>query len=187
MPSAQKKVIVRRFAGDLLAGYLPLAGLVRGPLDSPNPDPSHSAPRWLDLLDLGGRIVPLPLDDIKTVSYVRDFNLNDTVHPERLSRRTFLARPRTEGLWLRLTFRSGDLLEGLAPLDLSLLTHAIEDAGLHLTPPDIRSNTQRIFVPRSAIADLQLLAVITTPSRRKPLDTSLDAQPDAILQETLFK
>jgi hypothetical protein len=138
MSNTRKKVIVRRFSGDTLPGYLAHDAFVRD--------------NSIDLLDLGGRILPLPLSDIKTISYVRDFNLSDTANPERLTRRSFLARPRSEGLWLRLTFRSGDLLEGLAP-----------------TPPDTRSNTQRLYVPRAAIADLVLLAVITTPSRRPSL------------------
>jgi hypothetical protein len=152
MSTSRKKVIVRRFSGDTLPGYLPHAAFV------------HNSS--LDLLDLSGRIIPLPLNDIKTVSYVRDFNLSDTVNPERLARRAFLARPRAEGLWLRITFRSGDLLEGLAPTDRSLVDALVDDAGLFLTPPDTRSNTQRLYVPRAAITELQLLAVITTPSRR---------------------
>lgn len=155
MSSSRKKVIVRRFSGDALPGYLPHADFVRQ--------------NSIDLLDLSGRIIPLSLSDIKLVSFVRDFNLSDTVNPERLTRRAFLARPRTEGLWLRLTFRSGDLLEGLAPTDLTLMDALVQDAGLFLVPPDTRSNTQRIYVPRTAISELQLLAVITTPSRRQPL------------------
>jgi len=172
MASSQKKVLVRRFAGDILAGYLPVSGFVR-----------HAS---LDLLDLSGRVVPLALKDIKFISYVRDFNLSDTTNPERLTRRTFLARPRTEGLWLRLTFRNPDrtpeILEGLAPIDLTLADDLVNDAGLFLTPPDIRSNTQRIYVPHSSIADLQLLAVITSPSKKKPLPAA--AEPD--LQRDLF-
>src|SRR5580698_9014506 len=92
MSNSRKKVIVRRFSGDTLPGYL-----------------SHAA----------------------SVRNVRDFNLADTQNSERLSRRAFLARPRTEGLWLRLTFRTGDLLEGLAPTDATLLDDIIHDAGLH--------------------------------------------------------
>ncbi|MEO6817404.1 MAG: hypothetical protein ABI177_11965, partial [Edaphobacter sp.] len=72
--------------------------------------------------------------------------------------------------------------EGLAPIDTSLLDDLIGDAGLQLIPPDIRSNTQRVFVPRTAIADLQLIAVITTPSRKKPLPASASAG----LQSELF-
>lgn len=155
MSSSRKKVIVRRFSGDALPGYLPHANFVRQDA--------------VELLDLSGRIIPLPLNDIKLVSFVRDFNLSDPVNPERLTRRAFLARPRSEGLWVRMTFRSGDLLEGLAPTDRSLLDSLVDDAGLFVSPPDTRSNTQRIYVPRVALSDLQLLAVITTPSRRQPL------------------
>ncbi len=159
MSSSHKKVVVRRFTGETLPGYLPVSAFVRN--------------RTVDLLDLSGRVIPVLVNDIKHICFVRDFNLSDTVNPERLTRRTFLARPRTEGLWLRLTFRTPstetDQLEGLAPIDLSLLDDILNDTGLHLTPPDIRSNTQRIYVPRSSITDLQLIAVITTPSRKKPL------------------
>jgi hypothetical protein len=172
MSSAHKKVIVRRFTGETLPGYLPLSAFV------PNRAPQPA----IDLLDLTGRVIPLLLNDIKHVCYVRDFNLNDTANPERLTRRTFLARPRTEGLWLRMTFRSGDVFEGLAPTDITLLDDLVNDAGLHLTPPDTRSNTQRIYVPRTSITDLQLLAVITTPSRRKPLPAA--SVPS--MQEGLF-
>jgi hypothetical protein len=168
MSSAHKKVIVRRFTGETLPGYLPLASFVHN--------------QTIDLLDLSGRVISLPLNDIKHICYVREFNLNDTSNPERLVRRTFLAKPRSEGLWLRMTFRSGDLLEGLAPIDITLAEDLINDTGLHLTPPDARSNTQRIFVPRTSFTELQLIAVITSPSRRKPLpDASVPS-----MQEDLF-
>jgi hypothetical protein len=173
MSSAHKKVIVRRFTGDTLPGYLPLANFVRG----------KAPERALDLLDLTGRVVSLFLNDIKHICYVRDFNLTDPSNPERLTRRTFLARPRTEGLWLRLTFRTEDQLEGLAPIDATLLDDLVNDAGLFLTPPDTRSNTQRMYVPRSAITDLQLIAVITTPSRKK----NLPAAAVPTMQEDLFQ
>jgi hypothetical protein len=169
MSNSRKKVVVRRFSGDTLPGYLPNASIVHNDA--------------VDLLDLSGRILSLPLNDIKTVCYVRDFNLADTQNPERLARRSFLARPRSEGLWLRLTFRTGDLLEGLAPTDRTLLDSLIEDAGLFLIPPDTRSNTQRLYVPRAAITELQLLAVITTPSRR-PAAPERPAKEN--LQDELF-
>jgi hypothetical protein len=169
MSSAHKKVIVRRFTGETLPGYLPLSVFVRN--------------RGIELLDLSGRVIPLLLNDIKHICYVREFNLHDTANPERLTRRTFLARPRTEGLWLRMTFRSGDVFEGLAATDIALLDDLINDTGLHLTPPDTRSNTQRVYVPRTSLTELQLLAVITTPSRRKPLPAA--SVPS--MQEDLFE
>jgi len=172
MSSSHKKVIVRRFTGDTLPGYLSVSAFVHD--------------KSIDLLDLSGHVIPLSLNEIKHICYVRDFNLTDSLNPERLTRRTFLARPRTEGLWLRLAFRthdgSKDQLEGLAPIDIALLDDLIADAGLFLTPPDTRSNTQRIYVPRTSIIELQLIAVITTPSRKKPLPST----PLTSLQEDLF-
>ncbi len=172
MSSSRKKVIVRRFTGETLPGYLPASAFVHDKI--------------IDLLDLSGRVIPISINEIKYICYVRDFNLTDSLNPERLIRRTFLARPRTEGLWLRLAFRTPDgtkdQFEGLAPIDIALLDDLIADAGLFLTPPDTRSNTQRIYIPRTSIIELQLIAVITTPSRRKPLP----ATPLTSLQEDLF-
>ena len=65
-------------------------------------------------------------------------------------------RPRTAGVWLRMTLADGDELEGLAANDRSL----VDGAGLMLTPPDTRSNTQRIFVPRLSIQSLEVVSLI---------------------------
>ncbi len=73
MSSAHKKVIVRRLLGDTLPGYLPLSGFVR--LRSTERD------RVVDLLDLSGRVLQIPLSEIKHICYVREFNLNDTANP----------------------------------------------------------------------------------------------------------
>ncbi len=153
MPGSPKKVILRMHDGSTLAGYLPAAGLV------------DRVSRTVDLLDTAGRHVPVPFDAIRYVAFIRDFNLHDLENPERLLRKTFQGRPRTEGLWVRATFADGEVLEGLASLDLALLTNAAEDEGLFLIPPDVRSNTQRLFVPRNSLTALQVLAVVTTPTR----------------------
>jgi hypothetical protein len=166
MPPSRKKVILRFLDNSHRPGYLPASGLLTR-------EPVHS----VDLLDLAGRILPIELTAIKLISYVRDFNLDDPINPERLTRTAFLSRPRTEGLWLRITFAAGDHLEGLAPLDTALLDALVDDAGLFLTPPDDRTNTHRVFVPRAAIAALQLLAVITTPSRTAKQGKAKDPQP----------
>ena len=160
MPTSQKKVIVRCLTGHFLSGYLAPGGFL---VSASNP---HQP--TLDFLDLEGRSLPLALTDIKFICFVRDFNRDDLENPERLTRRAFLARPRTSGLWLRLTFTTGDELEGLAPQDVSLLDSLLTDAGLFLTPPDERANTHQIYVPRAAIATLQLLAIIQAPRRNKP-------------------
>ena len=73
-----------------------------------------------------------------------------------LDRKTFLSRPKLEGLWVRLRFRDGDNLEGVIPNDLL----GFLDNGLQITPPDFNSNTDRIFVPRPALTELTVLGVV---------------------------
>jgi hypothetical protein len=51
----------------------------------------------------------------------------------------------------------------MMPNDLSLTTAE----GFLINPPDMRSNTQRIFVPRSALSQLTVLAVIGATRRRR--------------------
>jgi hypothetical protein len=64
---------------------------------------------------------------------------------------------------MRLTLTDGDELEGLAANDRSL----VEGAGLLLTPPDTRSNTQRIYVPRLAIQSLEVLSLIGAAGHKR--------------------
>ena len=150
MASQRKPVIVRRFSRDWLAGYVPAAF----PPDAPE----------LEILDTAGKVLRLPWSSIKWVCYVRDLSVpqTDRDNPERLVHKRFTIRPRTAGLWLRMTLQDGEELEGLAPNDRSL----IEGAGLLLTPPDQRSNTQRIFVPRAAIQALEVVSLIGAAKRR---------------------
>jgi hypothetical protein len=151
MASGRKPVIVRKFSRDWLAGY---AGVDFG---------QHSPE--LEILDLAGKVVRMGWEQVKWVCYVRDFPAggSDPSNPERLLRKRFALRPRTAGLWLRLTLNDGDELEGLAANDRSL----VDGAGLLLTPPDTRSNTQRIYVPRQAIQVLEVLSLVGAASRRR--------------------
>jgi hypothetical protein len=111
---------------------------------------------------------------VKWVCYVRDFPAGEQTNPERLLHKRFATRPRTAGLWLRMTLMDGDELEGLAGNDRSL----VEGAGLLLTPPDTRSNTQRIFVPRQAIQKLEVVSLIGAGARKRAgTDADNAAQP----------
>ena len=81
-------------------------------------------------------------------------------------RKTFTSRPRAEGLWVRLRFKDSEVLEGLMPADLLQAT----PEGYLVNTPDQRSNTQRIFVPRTALESLTVLAVIGATRRQRRAD-----------------
>jgi hypothetical protein len=160
MPVSRKKVIVRKLSRDWLSGYLPPSAFI--------------ADEQAELLDLAGKLIPVPMAEVKWICFVRDFQSGDASQPERLLRKTFVTRPRSQGLWVRARLKDNDLIEGLAQNDLTLL----EGEGLFLIPPDTRSNTQRIFLPRQAVTELDVVAVIKTGARRGPADA---------VQESLFK
>jgi hypothetical protein len=144
MPSTHKKVIVRKIDRDTVNGYVAPAHFVRD--------------QKLELLNTTGNVVSIELADIKCVLFVREFSDSDS-----LSRKTFTTRPRAEGLWVRIHFKDGEVMEGLMPNDLSLTT----SEGFVINPPDLRSNVQRLFVPRTALESLTVLAVIGASRRQR--------------------
>ena len=149
MGSARKPVIVRKFSREWYAGY---AGAAFGQ-DSPS----------LEVLDLSGKVLSIGWDAVKWICYVRDISTLDMANPERLLQKRFAVRPRAAGLWLRMTLNDGDEVEGIAANDRSLLA----GAGVLITPPDTRSNTQRIYVPRQAIQALEVVSLIGAGNRKR--------------------
>jgi hypothetical protein len=112
----------------------------------------------LDVLTPDGEHEQIPLAKIRSIYFVREFS--DDFEPER---KAFLSRPKLDGLWVRLRFTDNDTLEGVVPNDLLSLL----DNGLQITPPDLNSTSDRIFVPRSALSEVTVLGVVGI-ARRKP-------------------
>ncbi len=151
MSSTHKKVVVVKIDRDSVNGHVAPSNFVRE--------------GKLELLNTSGNVVAIDLPDIKVVYFVREFGDLDAP-----SRRTFTTRPRTEGLWVRLRFKDNEVLEGMMPNDLALNTAE----GYLINPPDLRSNVQRMFVPRTALDSLTVLAVIGATRRQRrvgPPDT----------------
>lgn len=142
MPS-NKKVIVRKMDRDSVSGYVSPAQFMNE--------------GKVEVLNTSGTVIAIDLKEIKGVYFVREFG-----DSESLTRKTFTTRPRSEGLWVRLRFKDSEVLEGLMPADL---TQGMPE-GFLIIPPDQRSNTQRIFVPRTALESLTVLAVIGATRRR---------------------
>jgi hypothetical protein len=157
---SRKKVIVRKWGTGFVPGYLLL------------PEMIHD--NSVGVLDLDGKVSPVPLPEIKWVCFVRELAGGDNSDPERLLRKQFSHRPRTQGLWVRVKLKDGDVLEGITQNDSSLL----DTYGIFLVPPDIRSNTQRVFLPRLAVVEFEVCAAIRAGGSGKPLKA---------VQESLFK
>ena len=144
-PSTHKKVVVRKLDKSLVRGYV---------------DPrAYLSADAVELLEHEGRLVGIPLCQIKAVFFVRDFEGNRQ-HPERKS---FRSRPRQSGLWVRMIFKDSEILEGLMPNNLL----EIDPSGFYITPPDVYSNNLQVFVPRNSLAEMEVLGVINYGKLRR--------------------
>ena len=153
MGSARKPVIVRKFSREWYAGY---AGAVFGQ-DSPA----------LEILDLSGKVLTIGWEAVKWVCYVRDFSSSrDHGQP---------GTPPAEKV-----YRTASGCRAMAAHDLDRRRRtgrarvqrpvAGDGAGLLVTPPDTRSNTQRIYVPRQAIQTLEVVSLIGASGRKRRLE-----------------
>ena len=151
-----KKVVVRRFDRESLNGYV-------------NPF-SYLQPHAVELLKPDGALALIPYSEVKSVAFVKDFEGDAEAH------RIFLSRPKLEGLWMRMVFIDGEVMDGIMPNNLL----SWDFAGFMVTPPEPDGNSQRIFVPRQALRAVQVLGVVGSPLRGKRKKT-----PD-VQQPTLF-
>ncbi len=137
-----KKVVVRRFEREPLQGYVSI--------------PAYIQAAGVELMSPAGEVSILPYAEIRSVAFVRDFEDVGDGHGSRF----FNARPKIEGLWVRLRFRDGEQMEGVIPNDLLHL----EWQGFTLAPPGRQGHEQRLFVPRAALTEFHVLGVVGIPA-----------------------
>lgn len=140
--STHKKVVVLLQDESHRKGYLNPAVLGRA--------------ETVDLLTVDGEHQAIALDDVKSIHFVREFQ-----EEFEAERKAFLSRPKLDGLWVRLRFTDGDVMEGIVANDLIDML----DKGVQLTPPDLHGNTLRLFIPRTALAEMKVLGVVGVARR----------------------
>ena len=143
--STYKKVVVRRLDHDIIKGFVDVT--------------SYLGLDGIEMLDREGRAMVVPLPEIKGVFFVRDFDGN----PQRSERKLFQSRPRLAGLWVKMTFKDKEVLEGLLPSNLVELS----PQGFLVTPADLYSNNLKVFVPRTALSEINVLGVISDGRLRR--------------------
>jgi hypothetical protein len=159
--STYKKVVVRRLDHGLTKGFVDTT--------------SYLGPNGVRMLDREGRSLTVPLHEIKGVFFVKDFDGNR----QRPERKLFQSRPRLAGLWVRMTFKDKEVLEGLLPSNLVELS----PEGFLVTPADLYSNNLRIFVPRTALSEMTVLGVISDGRLRKVSRKGSGLQGDTAIAE----
>lgn len=134
--------MIRRFDREPLSGYV-------------HPQ-TYLRPNGVELLTPEGSFSIVPYNEVKAVHFVKDFE--GAAPPEH---NVFNTRPKMDGLWVRMRFRDEEVMDGILPNNLL----QIEVFGFTVTPPEPYSNNQRVFVPRAALKEVQVLGVVGSPLR----------------------
>ena len=136
--SASKKVRVLRFEREPLHGFVQTS--------------TFQTPLGIEFLSQNGNLSTIGYEEVRAICFVQGFD----DPPPRLDGAYFVSRPKKSGLWVRMRFRDGVQMDGL--LGNQLLQS--DPFGFMITPPDQAINPQWIFVPRAALVDFQVLAVV---------------------------
>ncbi len=135
--------MIRRFERESLQGFV-------------NPQ-TYLCPGGIELLSQSGAILMVPYEEVKVAYFVRDFGLSEPATEHRV----FNTRPKISGIWVRMRLRDGELMDGMLTNDLLQL----ESFGFTLVPPSPSSNNQKMFIPRAALTEVQVLGVVGSPLR----------------------
>jgi hypothetical protein len=152
--STAKKTVIRRFDREPLQGYV-------------NPQ-TYLSSSGVEFLTPAGSMVLVPYAEVKIVIFVKEFESSTE------GTKLFQTRPKMEGLWVRMTFRDGDIMDGILPNN----PVKWEVQGYSITPPEPYSNNQKLFVPREALSSMSVLGVVGSPlTRTRKAKVDLKDQP----------
>lgn len=112
----------------------------------------HASPETFRVRHLESNIVEeISAKDIKAVFYVNSFE-GDSDHQHL----NFYSRaPIVHGIWMRLQFLDGEVMEGMVYNSLRYLV----DPGFFLLPTDPDSNNRLVYVQKSWLADHRVLGM----------------------------
>lgn len=148
-PGGLEKVVIRSSA-TILKGYMDdptwnaVEQLLREPPDSP--------PSFFRIRDLATNVVQVvPSEDVTALYYVNCFDGK----PEHKDLNFHAHEPTVNGIWMRLEFGSGEVMEGLVHNSLRYLI----DPGFFLLPTDPESNNKLVYVMKKSLVGHSVLGI----------------------------
>ena len=133
---------------------------VKGYLDSPAcntieellTNASRNSPETFRIRHLESDVVEeIPTADVKAVFYVNGFEGDSNHNHLNFSSRA----PIIHGIWVRLQFRDGEVMEGIVYNSI----HYLVDPGFFLLPTDPDSNNKLVYVMKSWLVDHRILGI----------------------------
>ncbi|HUX46145.1 MAG TPA: hypothetical protein VMV57_15475 [Terracidiphilus sp.] len=144
-----EKVVIQ-FGAKSVRGYLetPAWSTIEDVLGKTLPSSTESL--HIRLLD-SDRVELIPIGDVKAVFYVNSFNGDPIRKKINFHTRT----PIMHGIWMRVEFLDGEVLEGIVHNSIRYLV----DPGFFLLPTDPGSNNKLIYVQKRWLVDHRVLGL----------------------------
>ncbi len=137
-----QKVVIRYTDGRVQRAFLSKgdeASLIEGRTDS------------LVAKDSNGKPVKVEASEIKAVFFVKSFEGN----PDYSEFKVFSSRPGGKGIWVRVHFKDGEVIEGVAPNNFDTFSKPI----FYMTPPDPGSNNHAVIVSKLYLTEMLVLGL----------------------------
>lgn len=138
----RRRVVIRYATGTLLRGFLAVEDEARLPTN-------ESARLLVEKPE--GELVAVEPSEIKAVFFVRSFEGS----PDYSEFKVFPAPPNGKGVWVRVHFLDGEVMEGIAPNCLDTYAKPI----FYMTPPDPASNNQAVLLSKRFLKEMQVLGL----------------------------
>jgi hypothetical protein len=135
----RQKVIVRKLDGQIIKGYV--EGI-----------PALQNTKDISVASITEEIITVPKQEVKALFFVRKFS-GDKDYCEI---KFFESQPKIEGLWIRLVFFDGEIIEGT----ITNSARFVVDDGFYLRPADPKSNNRLMYVLKTALKDFRLVGVV---------------------------
>lgn len=150
--STDKKLtkVVIHFDHETVKGFIETLQLET--IDSMLLEPENGFPRLLNIRRLGrDNLEEIDTEKAKAIFYVKDFDGNAEHRDLHFSKRA----PLVQGIWIRLEFVDGEVMEGLIHNTVRFLI----DAGFFIRPTDPNSNNRLVYVRKRWLKNCQVLGL----------------------------
>jgi hypothetical protein len=150
MARPRLKVVAHLSNGELLKGYFDSS--VERDLESMIRQRMLSFPVEIPIRPTeSNQVVPVRRDSLKALFFVKTFEGRKDYKEVKF----FQAHPPLEGLWVQVTFKDGEVTEGV----LHNTLHYLVEPGFFLKPPDPQSNNEFVYVLKGSLDEFRVLGV----------------------------
>jgi hypothetical protein len=141
-PDDARRVIIRYADGTTLRGYFSA--------EDAQGLKNHVADR-VSVRSVGGKLENVEVAGLKAIFLVKSFEGSQNYSEFKV----FTHQPSGKGVWVRVHFHDGEVMEGIAPNSLGTFAGKV----FSLTPPDPQSNNETVFVSKNCLKEMQILGL----------------------------